>query len=84
MVSYYGDKRMDNDESNFQPKIPDYWLVDLKLTKRFENFFIEGSVNNLFDEEYYDYAVASAFTFGAYNAYPLPGRSFFLKAGVTF
>ena len=84
VVSYYGDKRMDNDESNFQPKIPDYWLVDLKLIKRFENFFVEGSVNNLFDEEYYDYAAASASTFGAYNAYPLPGRSFFLKAGVTF
>jgi hypothetical protein len=33
---------------------------------------------------YYDYAIASAFTPGRFFAYPLPGRSYLLKAGVTF
>jgi iron complex outermembrane receptor protein len=33
-------------------------------------------VNNLFDEEYYNYAVRSAFVPDRYSVYPLPGRSF--------
>ncbi len=33
---------------------------------------------------YYDYAIASTFTPGRFSAYPLPGRSYLLKAGVTF
>jgi iron complex outermembrane receptor protein len=42
------------------------------------------SVNNVFNALYYDYAVASTFTDGRFNAYPLPGRTFLLKAGATF
>jgi iron complex outermembrane receptor protein len=38
----------------------------------------------VFNVLYYDYAIASAFTPGALSAYPLPGRTFMLKAGVTF
>jgi iron complex outermembrane receptor protein len=38
----------------------------------------------VFNLLYYDCAIASAFTPGAFGAYPLPGRTFMLKAGVTF
>jgi iron complex outermembrane receptor protein len=41
-------------------------------------------VNNVFNALYYDYAIASAFTSGAFSAYPLPGRTYLLKAGATF
>ena len=33
---------------------------------------------------YFDYAAASSATFGRYNAYPLPGRTYMVKAGATF
>ena len=41
-------------------------------------------VNNLLNALYYDYAIASTFTPGRFSAYPLPGRSYLVKAGVTF
>ena len=33
------------------------------------------AVNNVFDEDYYSYAVRSAFTTDLYSVYPLPGRT---------
>jgi iron complex outermembrane receptor protein len=42
------------------------------------------SVNNLFNALYYDYAIASTFTPGRFSAYPLPGRTYMVKAGATF
>ena len=41
-------------------------------------------MNNLFNALYYDYAVASSFTPDRFAAYPLPGRTYMVKAGVTF
>ena len=40
------------------------------------------SVNNLFDEKYFTYAVRSQFTRDRYAVYPLPGRTFSLSAEV--
>ena len=34
------------------------------------------TLNNLLNENYYDYAVRSAFTPDRYSVYPLPERSF--------
>jgi len=39
---------------------------------------LTAAVNNLFDRAYFNYAVSSQFTPGKYNAYPLPGRSFYV------
>ena len=47
-------------------------------------FFWSLSVNNLLDAQYYDYAIASSFTPGRFAAYPLPGRTYMVKAGATF
>jgi len=84
VVNYVGDRRMDNDQANFQPMIPAHTTVDVRLGGEWENLFWSVSVQNLFDKEYFDYAVASSSTFGRYNAYPLPGRTFLVKAGATF
>ena len=81
---YWSDRRMANDNANVQPVIPANATVDLKLSGVYDRYFWSASVNNLFDVKYYDYAVASSFTPGRFNAYPLPGRSFLVKAGVNF
>ncbi len=84
VVRYVGERRMDNDQANFQPLIPAHTTVDLRLGGEMKNLFWSVAVQNLFDVEYFDYAVASSATPGRYNAYPLPGRTYMVKAGATF
>ena len=83
-VRYWSSRRMDNDQPNLQPLIPASATVDFKLSGEYQHFFWSLSVNNVFNVLYYDYAIASAFTPGAFSAYPLPGRTYMVKAGATF
>jgi len=83
-VRYVGPRRMDNDQANRQPMIPAHTVVDVRLGGVVDRFTWSVSVQNLFNALYFDYAVASAFTLGTYNAYPLPGRTYMVKAGATF
>jgi iron complex outermembrane receptor protein len=83
-VRYWSSRRMDNDQPNTQPLIPASATVDLKLSGEYDRYFWSLGVNNVFNVLYYDYAIASAFTPGAFSAYPLPGRTYMLKAGATF
>lgn len=83
-ANYYASKNMENDESNFQPEMPGYTLVDLKLGGEYGQAFWSASLDNVFDTDYYNYAVASSSTFRRFNAYPLPGRTFFVEAGMKF
>ena len=80
----WGARYMDNDQANAQRRIPADATVDLKLSGQVDHFFWSVAVNNVFDALYYDYAIASSFTPGRFSAYPLPGRSYLVKAGVTF
>jgi iron complex outermembrane recepter protein len=88
VVRYIGERRMDNDQTNIQPMIPSHVLVDVRVGGAYERFFWSFSVQNLFDADYFDYAVASPFPFGfasqlnTYNAYPQPGRTYMLRAGL--
>ena len=83
-VNYQDEMRMESDDENFQPKIPGYAILNLSLNAKLNNFFSTISINNIFDEKYYNYAVASSSTKGAYNAYPLPGRTLMLSIGTKF
>ncbi len=83
-VRYAGERRMDNDQANVQPLIASYTTVDLRFGGEIDQFFWSAGVSNLFDVEYFDYAVASAFTIGNYNAYPQPGRTYKVKAGASW
>jgi iron complex outermembrane receptor protein len=83
-VRGWSDRRMDNDQPNRQKLIPADATVDVKLSGEYDRFFWSLSVNNVLNALYYDYAVASAFTDGRFNAYPLPGRTYMVKAGATF
>jgi iron complex outermembrane receptor protein len=83
-VRYWSSRHMDNDQPNFQPLIPANATVDFKLSGEYDRYFWSFSVNNIFNALYYDYAIASASTPDRFNAYPLPGRTFLLKAGAVF
>jgi iron complex outermembrane receptor protein len=77
-------RRMDNDQPNRQSLIPANATVDFKLSGEYDRYFWSLSVNNVLNALYYDYAIASAFTDGRFSAYPLPGRTYMVKAGATF
>ncbi|NOJ50644.1 TonB-dependent receptor [Bradyrhizobium archetypum] len=83
-VRAWSERFMDNDQANTQRRIPADATVDLKVSGAYDRFFWSVSVNNLFNALYYDYAIASSFTPGRFAAYPLPGRTFMVKAGATF
>jgi iron complex outermembrane receptor protein len=83
-VRAWSSRRMDNDQPNTQSLIPANATVDFKLSGEYDRFFWSLSVNNVLDALYYDYAIASAFTDGRFSAYPLPGRTYMVKAGATF
>lgn len=83
--SYVGSQFMENDEENeFGTKIPSYSTTDLRLAYEMRRASLSLTVNNLFDDEYYNYAVTSIFTPGRFSAYPLPGRSAFLALKLMF
>jgi iron complex outermembrane receptor protein len=83
-VRGWSERRMDNDQRNRQPLIPADATIDLKLSGEYGHLFWSLGVNNVLNALYYDYAVASTFTDGRFSAYPLPGRSYMVKAGATF
>lgn len=83
-LRYVGERRFDNDQANFQPMIPSQTLVDLRLGGEAGWARYSLSVQNLFDKDYFDYGIASSATYGTYNAYPMPGRTFMGRLGVTF
>jgi iron complex outermembrane receptor protein len=81
---FWSERRMDNDQAGTQKPIPAGGTIDLKLSGQVERYFWSFGVNNLLNALYYDYAIASTFTDGRFSAYPLPGRTYLLKAGATF
>jgi iron complex outermembrane receptor protein len=84
-IKYQDDMRMESDDENFQnTKIPSYVIADVSIISKFSKFFTTLSINNIFDEKYHNYAVASSGTLGAYNAYPEPGREIILSLGTKF
>jgi iron complex outermembrane receptor protein len=83
-VRAWSERFMDNDQANTQRRIPASATIDVKLSGEYGHFFWSLSANNLLNALYYDYAVASSFTAGRFAAYPLPGRTYMVKAGATF
>ena len=82
---YVGTQHFDNDQTNtFAEKMPAYTTVDMKLSYREGIWLLAGAVSNLFNEKYFTYGVASTFTPGRYNAYPMQERSFLLNATYEF
>lgn len=81
-LSAVSEQIMENDQTNtFPRRIPAYATVDAKLSRGLAWGRLAVSVNNLFDRNYYAYAVNSTVSDLA-NVYPLPGRSLYLTAEV--
>ena len=70
--------------NSFAKKMPAYKTVDLKLSKQIGNIGLALQVNNLFNEQFFNYAVGSASIAGRFNAYPLPERTTYLTASYKF
>lgn len=84
-INYVGSQYFDNDQSNsFGQKIPDYAIVNLKLSRKLRSWTFSAAANNMFDKHYFSYGVASTFTPGAYNAYPMAGRTLTVGAEYRF
>jgi len=77
-LTWVGSSYMDNDEGNTGTRIPAYALADIKLSRELGAFKLSLAVNNLFDRDYYTYAVRSQFVADRYSAYSLPGRTAWL------
>ena len=50
----------------------------------FNQFKYSLAANNVLDKSYYNYAVASASTYNAYNTYPLSEFNMLLKVSMEF
>lgn len=81
---YKGSTRMINDTKNFQVKIPEYYLLNMGVKGSFNQFKYSLAANNVLDKSYYNYAVASASTYNAYNTYPLSEFNMLLKVSMEF
>jgi iron complex outermembrane receptor protein len=84
VVRYSGPRRFDNDSANFQPLIPGHTVVDMRIGGQYQQVYWSVSVQNIFNVMYYDYGIASTTTFGTFNAYPQPGRTYLARLGVVF
>ncbi|MDH4216885.1 MAG: TonB-dependent receptor [Gallionella sp.] len=84
-ANHVGKQYFDNDQANtFAQKMPSYTTVDMKLSHREGSWLLAAAVNNLFNRHYFTYGVASNFTPGKYNAYPMQERNFSLNANYQF
>tara|TARA_Y100000590_G_scaffold403049_1_gene489323 strand:- start:755 stop:2785 length:2031 start_codon:yes stop_codon:yes gene_type:complete len=84
-IKYQDDMRMESDDENFQnSKIPSYIISNVDLFYKYNKFHSSLSINNILDDKYYNYAVASSSTVGSYNAYPEPGREIIFLLGFEF
>jgi len=84
-ATYTGEQYFDGDEANdFGQKMPAYTVVDFKLSHTISSWTFSALVNNLFNTDYYSYAVRSQLTPGLFNAYPQPERNYFLIAEFRF
>ncbi|MGB5427625.1 MAG: TonB-dependent receptor [Gammaproteobacteria bacterium] len=84
-INYVDSSYFDNDQSNsFGEKIPSYTTVDARLSHVYKGLRMTAEVNNIFNEEYFEYGVSSTFTPGVYNAYPLPERTILFTASKEF
>ncbi len=84
-INYVDSSYFDNDQSNsFGKKIPSYTTVDARLSHVYKGLRMTAEVNNIFNEEYFEYGVSSTFTPGVYNAYPLPERTILFTASKEF
>jgi len=83
LTNYVGERRFISDQRNRFPRMASYITVDIGLSYKKDNFTIFGGINNLFDENYYEYGTVSNSS-GKKNYYPSCGRNFFIASSFKF
>jgi iron complex outermembrane receptor protein len=86
VARFTGKRFLDGDEANAGlMMVPATTVVDLRLGGEIDKFFWSVSVQNLFNRQYFDYGLDTSFPGNQFvSVYPLPGRTFMLRAGMTF
>ncbi|WP_415036177.1 TonB-dependent receptor [Azonexus sp.] len=80
-ATYVGNQRYDNDQTNRFRKMPNYTVVDLKLSHDLKRWRFAAGVNNLLDKKFYSYGTTNGTTF---NAYPEDRRNAYVSAEYRF
>lgn len=83
MGNYVGERYFISDQANVLPRMGSYFTVDGRLTFEKNNLSLFFAVNNLFNEEYYEYGAAS-FDRTYKNYYPAAERNFTLGGTIKF
>ncbi len=84
-ATYVGNQRYDNDQANRFRKMPNYTVVDLKLSHDLKNWRFAAGVNNLFDKKFYSYGgVNSTVAPTTFTAYPEDRRNAYVSAEYRF
>lgn len=81
LVDHVGRQRYDNDQANRFRQMPAYTTAALKLTHQRGAWRLFAGVDNLFDKDFYSYAIVNG-AGTSFNAYPEVGRIF--NAGAEY
>jgi iron complex outermembrane receptor protein len=86
-LNYYGSSYASADFDNGVGKVDSYITVDFKISYDFKNgLFLYGGVDNIFDEEYYEYVgytTAPGYTDNK-SYYPAAERTYYIGAKYNF
>ena len=82
--TYVGEQRYDDDQANTFSRMPSYEVVDLRLTHKWKDWLLAGTISNLFDAEYYSYGILAPAQCSSFCAYPQTERTFFMSAEYQF
>lgn len=83
MSNYVGERFFVSDQPNSLPRMGSYFTVDSKMIFEKDNLLMFLAVNNLFNEKYYEYGIAS-FDRTYKNYYPAAERNFTIGGSVKF
>ena len=81
--NYVGERYFISDEMNSFPRMAEYLVTDLKLTFAKNNYSFFVGLNNLFNEQYYEYGVVNV-PLKVKNYYPSAGRNFAVGGTIQF
>ncbi|MDB9986205.1 TonB-dependent receptor [Pelagibacterales bacterium] len=87
-MNFVDERFVSNDPENIEPVIPSYYVFDAKLKSQQGSYSWSTGINNLLNEEYYNFAASSGTqtdaTFGVQNLYPLAERNVFINFSYNF
>jgi iron complex outermembrane receptor protein len=79
---YVGDRYAINDTNNETPKVKDNIVFDARLSYEKKAFEFYAAINNVFDEEYFEYVVKPTGASDDKDYFPAPGRN--LELGMKY